>query len=54
MPRIERERGGKTGPSFDEACPPSVSEWAREGARRGLFRGGGEVERGCIGMTVVR
>lgn len=45
-PRIERESGGKLGPSLDKSCP-FASEWAGDGARRGLFRGG-EVERGCI------
>ena len=45
-PRIERESGGKLGPSLDKLTP-FESEWAGDVARRGLFRGG-EVERGCI------
>lgn len=45
-PRIERDSGGKLGPSLDKSCP-FESDWAGDGARRGLFRGG-EVERGCI------
>ena len=45
-PRIERESGGKLGPSLDKSRP-FESDWAGDGARRGLFRGG-EVERGCI------
>jgi len=53
IPRIERDSGGKLGPSFDAMCP-FVSEWAGEGARRGLFRGGGEFERGCVGINCGR